>query len=131
MGIEFGKNARKQVLRGDMVASFEYVNGEEALCLWRAHTMNSPLRLKNSGAAVICLSAAHQYTDDDYLVAQAAKMAVVMGFRGSRGEVHALASFIQDMLIELCTMLPAPIEAPVDRPTVHVIDGSHVSMELH
>jgi hypothetical protein len=123
MGIEFGKNARKQVKRGDLVASFQYVNGEEALCLWRLGAIGSPLALKNDGAVVICLSAAHKYTEDDYLVRQSFEFAKHMGFGESKFAAHRIASFIQDMLIELLTMQPEPIERAPDSPEVEMVDG--------
>jgi len=131
MGIEFGKNARKQITRGDMVASFQYVNGEESLCLWRLGALGSPLALRNDGAVVIGLSAAYKYTEDDYLVRQSTKLAKVMGFGRSKFSAYRIASFIQDMLIELLTMQPEPIEAkPEDKAEVAVRD-KHVSLVFH
>lgn len=132
MGIEFGKNARKQIVRGDIVASFQYINGEESLCLWRANAVNSPLALKNDGAVVIGLSAAHKYVDDDYLVPQAFKFAQIMGFGSSKFAAHRIATFVQDMLIELVTMKPEPdsIVEKEPMPEVSMHDG-RIDVVLH
>jgi hypothetical protein len=131
MGIEFGKNARKQIVRGDMVASFQYVNGEESLCLWRLNTLNSSLALKNYGAVVIGLSSAYKYTDDEYLVAQCRTYAKVMGFGDTAREAHRIATFIQDMLIELCTMKPLPAALEEQDPGELAINGNKIDVILH
>jgi hypothetical protein len=131
MGIEFGKNARKQIARGDLVASFQYVNGEEAVVLWRLNTLNSSLALKNYGAVVIGLSCAFKYADDDYLVKQSRTYAKVMGFGDTAREAHKIATFIQDMLIELCTMKPIPESLEEKEPGEVSIRGNKVDIILH
>lgn len=132
MGVEFGKHARKQIKRGDMVASFQYVNGEEAFVLWRLGTLNSSLALKNEGCVVICLSAAWKYTDDDYLVAQSRKYAKIMGFGDTSHQAFKIATFIQDMLIELLTMKPMPLELASPNDEIELgIDGNKIDAILH
>ena len=108
MGIEFGKNARKIVERGDMACSFQYVNEQESACFY-------PLLRRGNGSAankpfcyVIALDAAWKYADDRYCMKQAAIAARLMGFEVTRKQCVKIASFFQDMLIELLTMKPMP-----------------------
>lgn len=104
MGIEFGKNARKSFTRGDLVCSLQYVNSEEAACFYPA----PHAKRKGAAACVICLSAGWKYTDEKYLVKQAAHFAKLMHMDQNKSTVKKIADFISDMLIELYTMQPEP-----------------------
>ena len=60
LGGEFARSVRR---RGELVLAFQYVNTEPAMVIWSA--------TRQAGAFAICLSVAHQYLDDNYLVFQA------------------------------------------------------------
>jgi hypothetical protein len=132
MGVQFGKDARKQIVRGDVVASFQYVNGEESCVLWRLNTLNNSLLIRQAGCVVIGLSSAWKYTDDAYLVRQAKEYAQVMGFESSKHIVHRIATFIQDMLIELVSMKPMPAELERKQPEAEIALGERgLEIVLH
>ena len=50
-------------LRGELVLAYQYVNTEPAMVIWSG--------TRQAGAFAICLSVAHEYLDDNYLVFQA------------------------------------------------------------
>lgn len=88
--------------RGNVGYSFQYVNGEPALCLF-------PLRKKmNSGAYIVPLSVAHQYTDDAYVVEASSRAAMVMGLDVDRHTTYNIACIFNDSLDELVHMPPEP-----------------------
>jgi hypothetical protein len=104
LGIAFGKNARCSFLRGDLVCSMQYVNGEEAACFYPA----PHARRKGAAAYVICLSAGWKYANEKYLVQQARVAAEKMHMDQNKSTVKKLADFMSDMLIELYSMKPMP-----------------------
>lgn len=110
MGIEFGRNSRKTVTRGDMICSLQYVNEEEACVFWATHRIRSTkAREDKAGAYVIPLSSTWKYANDAYCVQQAQIGADVLGFGShDKSAVKKLASFFQDMIIELLKMKPMP-----------------------
>jgi len=72
------------------------------------------LRRKRSGingrpAFVVPLSAAHLYTDDNYIVNTSRLAATVTGFYADRWIVFRIASAISECLPELVRMPPAPL----------------------
>lgn len=120
-----GPTARKIINRADMTCAFHYVQGEEAACFYSKYRRDSGGR--PAGAYIIPLSSAWQYTEQPYLFTAATKAAEVMGFDPySRGDVYKIMDFIQDMLIELCTMQPAP-DSMSERPPLDVQqDGNRI-----
>ncbi len=99
-----GPKARGQrILRG-IVVSYQYVDGEPALVLF-------PLRkFPGAGAMIICLSAAWQYTDDNYLVQSAQKGAEMMGLGSTKAAIYSVATVINECLEDLVKMKPEPEE---------------------
>lgn len=112
MGIHLGgKNAYKVRKFHDLVVAFHWVNGEPAMCIY-------PLRarpLGNRGAAIICLSALHQYVDSrgnpiaDYLIPKAMEYAECIGFgKNDRYAVKLIADAILEHAEDLVKMPPEP-----------------------
>ena len=60
LGGEFARSVRR---RGELVLAFQYVNTEPAMVIWSG--------TRQAGAFAICLSVAHEYLDDNYLVFRA------------------------------------------------------------
>ena len=60
LGGEFARSVRR---RGELVLAFQYVNTEPAVVIWSG--------TRQAGAFAICLSVAHEYLDDSYLVFRA------------------------------------------------------------
>lgn len=84
---------------------YEHVNDEPAMILAR--------QVMGQGYSyIIGLSAAHQYTDDHYLMASAHKAAEVLGLGTDRSTVVHLADAILDYLGDLVRM-PPPGPEPV------------------
>jgi Tfp pilus tip-associated adhesin PilY1 len=124
MPVEFNpQGAHKAFIKGDIGIHLRWVNGEPAIVLF-------PLfRRTGSGAFVVCLSAAHQYTDDDYLIAQSHKAADVMGMGRDKFVIHRIADAINDALVDLCAMPPEPV---IEKKTPDIgvsINGNSVSLE--
>jgi len=105
LGGEFARNVR---VYGNLVVSFQYVNTEPAMVIWSA--------TRKKGAFAICLSAAHDYTEDNHLVFQAAHAAHVIGLDPmSKSDVGSIADAIQSSLDELVKMPPEPRDAVARR----------------
>jgi hypothetical protein len=99
-----GDNARFQRVTGDIVSSYQYVNGEPAMVLWpKRHGF-----MTKRGAYAICLSAAWKYADMSYLVAAAHDAAQTMGFEESRSTTKRIMDIILDGLEDLVRMPPMP-----------------------
>jgi hypothetical protein len=92
--------------KGDLMISFQHVNGEEAMVLY---PVNKRL---GAGGYVICLSAAYKYVEPAYLAAASYKAASVMGFNPDmeRSIVHRIADAILENLEDLVRMKPEPKE---------------------
>lgn len=104
MGVLLGDPAkcRAKYTKGDIVISFQYVNGEESMVLF-------PMRKKEGGGAyVVGLSSAWKYTDMQYLVQQAAIAAEIMKMGTEKFTVHRVCDAIIDGLEELVRMKPEP-----------------------
>lgn len=119
-----GKNARFQRVHGDIVASYQYVNGERAMALW-------PVRKKPESAAyVVCDSAAWRYSPEQprsdwydekrmpfcgppYLMQQAMIAAKVMGMDQSKATCIRIATIIAEGLEDLVRLPP---ERPGEKP---------------
>lgn len=97
-----GHTARFLRRKGDICASFQYVNDEPAMCLFPA------IKRSNSGAFILCESSAHKYLDDFYLIQQAAKAAEVMGMDNSRQTIVRIADCILVWIDDLLMMPPKP-----------------------
>lgn len=104
-----GAKAWKQNVSGDVVASFQWVNGEPAMCLFPKIP-----RTLNPGAYVIMLDVAFKYANSktggptEYLIQQAAKAAKVMGFNTDSFIIKRIADLILDGLQDLIEMPPEP-----------------------
>jgi hypothetical protein len=96
-----GEYALKVHRIGELVQSFQYVNTEPAMIIWSA--------TRKAGAFAICLSAAHQYLEDEYLVFQAMSAAHHIGYSPKdRSVVGKIADLILAGLDELVRMPPEP-----------------------
>ena len=99
-----GEFALKVHRYGELVLALQYVNTEPAMVIW-SHT-------RRGGAFAICLSAAHQYTDDEYLVFSAMAAAIQIGYEPSdKSVVGKIADLILSGLDELVRMPPEPTAA--------------------
>ncbi|MFA6039883.1 MAG: hypothetical protein WC733_00085 [Methylophilus sp.] len=106
MGIHIGgAKSYKQVVYGDVVMSLQWVNDEPAMVIWP----KIPRTSQNS-AYCICLSSAYKYTDDEYLVQQAAICAEVIGLGVSGFSIKRIADVILNNLQDLAEM---PLEQMV------------------
>ena len=76
LGGEFARSVRR---RGELVMAFQYVNTEPAMVIWSG--------TRQAGAFAICLSVAHEYLDDSYLVFQA------MAACGRRRQIDPVCRF--------------------------------------
>jgi hypothetical protein len=101
-----GKDSYKQRITGDIVSSYQWVNGEPAMILW------PKVPKLGGGAYVICLSSAFKYADINYLVVQAAIAAQFMGMDTSSFTTRRIADVILDGLEDLVRM-------PMERPGVN------------
>ena len=86
LGGEFARSVRR---RGELVLAFQYVNTEPAMVLWSG--------TRQAGAFAICLSAAHEYLDDNYLVFQAMDAAQQIGYHPSD---RSVVGNIADRILE-------------------------------
>lgn len=95
-----------RIMRGGIVVCYQYVNHEPALVIFPHRP-----RIQKTGF-IVCLSAAHKYTDDVYLVAQAYKAAEVLGMGTDSFTVYNMARAIEENLEDLVMMKPEPEEKP-------------------
>lgn len=127
-----GKNARFQRVHGDIVASYQYVNGERAMALWPREKKLKP------GAFIVCDSAAWRYSPDHpktdwyakdrrgtlltplklvcgplYLMMMAEQAAFVMGMDNTKPTIIRIATIIAEGLQDLVRLPP---ERPEDDP---------------
>ena len=119
-----GKYARFQRVHGDIVASYQYINGERAMSLWPREKKLRP------GAFIVCDSAAWRYNPDNprqdrydkdgklqcgplYLMQQAQAAAVIMQMDTTKSTIVRIATIIAEGLVDLVRLPP---ERPEDRP---------------
>lgn len=103
-----GKFSHGTHVRGELVQSFQYVNTEPAMVIWS--------NTRKAGAFAICLSVAHEYLDDRYLVFQAMACADQIGYHPSdKHVVGKIADLILAGLDELVKMPPEPTAAVTAR----------------
>lgn len=104
-----GDKAWKVYSKGDIVISFQWVNGEPAMCLYPKNP-----RTLNPGAFVLSLDVAFKYADSrsgsptPYCIEQAARAAQVMGFFPDKFIVTRIVDAIMEGLLELIEMPPQP-----------------------
>lgn len=123
-----GPNARSQrVARGGIVVSMQYVQGEPAMVLFPVRK-----RHKQQAAYIICLSAAWQYADDDYLMRAAKRAAEVMEMGTDGFTVYNIARAINDSLPDLVSMKPEPEEKAevVGEGVLMLPEGRHITFDL-
>lgn len=96
-----GPNARFTRRHGDIGVSYQYINGERAMCLWPIHRPGSP-------AVIICDSAAYKYADDRYLIERSMEYADMWGDHASRYRAFQIAKIISEGLGELVMLPPEP-----------------------
>jgi hypothetical protein len=86
---------------------YQYVNGEPAMCI-------APIFVRvHKNAYVICLSAAHRYTEPEYMLRQCVRIVELFDLGTiSTQRLARIAAFIEDGLDELVKMPPEPKEAP-------------------
>jgi hypothetical protein len=103
-----GKFARSVYRRGELAQAFQYINTEPAIVIWSL--------TRRGGAFAMCLSAAHQYLDDEYCVAQAMQCAATIGYSPrDRSVVNKIIDLFLDGLDELVHMPPEPTAAERER----------------
>lgn len=91
--------------KGDLMISFQHVNGEEAMILYPARPR------MGAGGYCICLSAAWKYADEKGLALGAIRAAEVMGFgRYDRSALFRIKDAILENLPDLVNMKPEPKE---------------------
>lgn len=127
-----GRTARFLRQKGDICASFQYVNDESAMCLFPA------IKRSHSGSFIICESAAHKYTNDYYLIQQAMKAAEVMGMDTTRQTVVRIADCILVWLDDLLMMPPKPddvvehaAQKALGAEATMTINGESKTFEVH
>jgi hypothetical protein len=103
-GIVVGKDAVMQRQKGDIIATFQYVQGEAAMIL-------SPLRPKPGGGIfVICESAIPRYLQDSYVFSKACEAANVMGMDSTKATITRICDIIFSYIPFLVEMPPKPDE---------------------
>jgi hypothetical protein len=98
-----GPNSRFQRVHGDIVASYQYVNGERAMILWPRHRKGVP-------AFIVCDSAAFKYDDPKYLASQGRKCAEMWGMESSATVWFRVATIIHEGLGDLIRLPPEPVQ---------------------
>lgn len=104
-----GEKAWKVYSKGDIVVSFQWVNGEPAMILYPKNPRNL-----NPGAFVIMLEVAFKYSDarsgapSPYCMGQALKAAEVMGLFPDRFTLYRIVDAIMEGLLDLIEMPPEP-----------------------
>jgi len=113
-----GDKAWRQFVKGDIVISFHWVNGEPAMCLWPKRQSSL-----HRSAYIICLSAAYKYAKPNgyptpELIPMCIAAARAMGMDSGKDTVRRIADAILDCLPELVKMPPEEMVAPkrTDRP---------------
>lgn len=95
--------AKSRQMKGFLI-TFQWVNGEPAMCLLRKANMRK-------SAYVICLSSAWKYADITFLVPTCAKIAALFGMENERHAARAIADIILECLEDLVKLAPEPKEA--------------------
>jgi len=110
MGVEIGGDkCWKQVVQGDLVGTFTWVNDEPALII-------TPKAVSIKGAYIVCMSSAYKYTNIDYLIQQAVACANHIGMDGkSKFTVRRIADLIMNNLQDLCEMPPEKMVMPKEK----------------
>lgn len=96
-----GQKARFTRRFGDIGVSYQYVNGERAMCLW-------PIHRPGAAAVIICDSAAYRYADDRYLIEKSMEYADMWGDHASRYRAFQIAKIISEGLGDLVLLPPEP-----------------------
>ena len=127
-----GPSARFIRRKGDICAAFQYVNDEPAMCLFPA------IKRANSGAFIICESAAYQYTDDRHLISQAMNASEVMGMDNTKHTVMRIADCILVWMDDLLMMPPKPDDLVEDAAqkalaaeATFTVNGESKTFEVH
>jgi len=120
-----GKNARFQRMIGDIVVSFQYINGERAMCLW------PKINQKRVPAFIVCDSAAWKYDNPRYLAQQAKQCCDLWGEAHGTRRWYAIAKIIHEGLGDLVRLPPAPQLVEAQGPSIGeislLVDGKVVS----
>lgn len=134
MPVMLGGHAARFIRRkGDICASFQYVNDEPAMCMFPA------VKKMRAGSFIICESSAYKYTDMDYLVQQAMIAAEVMGMDSTSFTISRICDCILLWLDDLLMMPPKPDDvvehaankALRDAEATISINGKSQSFEVH
>ena len=110
MGIKIGgAGAWKQLVFGDLVITYDWVNDEPAMLI-------TPKNVSIKGAYVLCLSSAYKYTDINYLIQQSVACANHIGMDGSsKFTIHRIADAIMNGLEHLVYMPPEKMVKPEEK----------------
>lgn len=110
MGVMLGgEKAWKVYVKGDIVVSFQWVNGEPAMILYPKRPIGV-----GAGAFVLPIESAFKYADSKrgaptpYCIEMAAKAADVMGLFPDRFTLFRIVDAIMEGLIDLIGMPPEP-----------------------
>lgn len=99
--------AKTRRMKG-FIISFQWVNGEPAMCILRQF-------IGTKAAFVICLSAAYKYAEMAYLVSQSMQAAIHFGMAGERHAARNIADIILECMEDLVKMKPEPVAAEIER----------------
>ncbi len=121
-----GKDSYKQVVKGDVVMSLQWINDEPAMVIWP-----KVRRTLSNGAYCICLSSAYKYADNNYLIQQAAICAEYIGLEKSAFAIRNIADVILNHLQDLCEMPPEQMvrkkeKSPIIGDLSVIVDGQTV-----
>jgi hypothetical protein len=126
MSLIVGKDARMQRRKGDIVGTFQYVQGEPAIIF-------SPLRPKPGGGVfVICESAIPLYLQDSYVFSKACDIAEAIGMDSTKQTITRICDCINSWLPLLVEMPPQPHELKrvVDEAIVSVNGKEHLAQRF-
>lgn len=143
MGIHVGANARKRGEYKGIGWTLQYVEGEEAIVLFKRSVLRSSVlnlqQDKSHGVVVIPLRGIHRFaaqTDEEkrFLMDRVTTYAKVMGFDPhSKFDCKAIADLIDKLIIEVVTMQPEPEELAIARRDGQLIDfqGEQIGPDHH
>jgi hypothetical protein len=105
-----GPSAWKVRIRGDIAISFQWVNGEPAMVLYKPHNQ------LQKGAYAICLSAAYEFVDrndrpTEHLMVAAFNAAIQLGFYPDKSTTTRIMDIVCDYMEDLILMPPEPQQA--------------------
>lgn len=118
--------AKTRRMKG-FIITFQWVNGEPAMCILCEHHMRR-------GAWVICLSSAFKYADESWLIPCSAVIANHFGMQNDRYAARAICDVILNNIEELVRFQPEPDEVRIARegpPPQVTFDANNHRITIH